>query len=208
MHSNTTVVNTVQYQPPKHQSQLVELVGKRCIVSCYMDSYLVKVLWDTGAQSCIINGQWCQEHLPHTVIRPISELLEEDTLTIMAANDTPIPYVGWIEVSFKLESDWNTLQVPVLVSSDPAVASDPIIGYNVIEAVVSQKKTKTKEERKQLAYKVSKAFSITVRTAQNVVKLIQSGSAPDTGVACTGRKRVPLPANRVSTIFIRAHVNG
>lgn len=95
-----TAVNTVQYLPSKHQSQLVGLIGKRCIVNCYMDSHSVKVLWDTGAQSCIINVSWRQQYLPHTVIRPIAELLEHDTLTVLAANDTPIPYVGWIEVSF------------------------------------------------------------------------------------------------------------
>lgn len=115
MHQNVAAAaNTVQYLPSKHQSQLVGLVGKRCIVSCYMDNQPVKVLWDTGAQSCIINESWRQQHLPHTVIRPIAELLEDDTLTILAANDTPIPYVGWIEVSFQLNNDKNKLQVPIL----------------------------------------------------------------------------------------------
>lgn len=98
-----------------------------------MDSRSVNVLWDTGAQSCIINESWRQQYLPHTVIRPIAELLDDDTLTILAANDTPIPYVGWIEVSFQFVNDKNKMQVPILVSSDPAVASDPIIGYNVIK---------------------------------------------------------------------------
>lgn len=70
-----------------------------------MDNQPVKILWDTGAQSCIVNEPWCQQHLPHTVVRPIAELLEEDT--VLAANDTPIPYVGWIEVSFRLDDDRN-----------------------------------------------------------------------------------------------------
>lgn len=139
--------------------------------------------------------------MPHTVIRPIAELLENDTLTVLAANDTPMPYVGWIEVSFQLDNEKNRLQVPILVSSDPAMASDPIIGYYVIEAVIN-KEAITRGEQKHLAHKVSKAFSITMKTAQNVVKLVQQGFDPDTGV-----KRVVLPANQVSTIYIRAHVN-
>lgn len=125
-----------------------------------------------------INNTW-----PHMVIRPIGELLEGDTLTVLAASDTLIPYVGWIEVSFWLDDDRKELRVPILASSDPAVASDPIIGYNVIEAVINEEGKKTKEERKQLSHKVSKVFSITVKTAQNVVKLMPSGSDPDTSVA-------------------------
>lgn len=208
MHQDVAVaVNTVQYLPSKRQSQLVELIGKRCIVRCNMDSHPVKVLWDTGAQFCIINESWRQQHLPHTVIRPIAELLEEDTLTVLAANDTPIPYVDWIEVSFQLDNDKIGLQVPILVSSDPAVASDAIIGYSVIEAVINKKEAKTRGEQRQLAHQVSKAFSITVKTAQNVVKLVQRGLDPDTGVVRTGGKRIVLPANQVSTIYVRAHLN-
>ena len=181
------------------------------MVNCFMDNHPVEVLWDSGAQSSIVNEPWRLNHLPHTVIRPISELLGDETLTVLAANDTPIPYIGWIEVSFQLDSDptmSSDLQVPILVSSDPAVASDPIIGYNVIEAIINRNEGKTQGGRKHLAHKVSKAFAITVRIAHNVVRLMQnSGSGPETGMARTGGKMVPLPANQVSTVYIRAHVS-
>lgn len=106
-----------------------------------MDNHPVKVLWDTGAQSSIVNDPWQLKHLPHSVMRPISQLLEEETLIVLAANDTPIPYTGWIEVSFRLDSDHHRvsdLQVPMFVSSDRAVASDPIIGYIAVEAVINR----------------------------------------------------------------------
>ncbi|CAI5647716.1 unnamed protein product [Oreochromis niloticus] len=180
-------------------------------MNCFMDNRPAKVLWDSGAQSSIVNENWRQNHLPHTVVRPISELLDNETLTVFAANDTPIPYIGWIEVSFRLGSDLSPtseLQVPILVSSDPAVASDPIIGYNVIEAIVNQEEVKTKGGRKQLAHYVSKAFEITVRTAHNVIKLVQNSSeGPETGVVRTGARRVPLSANQVTTVYVRAHVS-
>ena len=99
----------------------------------------------------------------------------------------------------------SDLKVPILVSSDPAVASDPIIGYNVIEAIINRNEGKTQSGRKHLAHKVSKAFTITVRIAHNVVQ--SSGSGPETGMACTGGKMVPLPANEVSTVYIWAHVS-
>ena len=207
----SSALNSVQYLPPKHQSRLVGLVGNRCMVNCFMDNQTVKVLWDTGAQSSIVNESWRQIHLPHTVIRPISELLEGETLTVVAANDTPIPYIGWIEVSFRLDDNshmTSNLQVPILVSSDPAVASDPIIGYNVIEAIINRHEGKTRDGRKQLTNKVSKAFAITVKTAHNVVKLMQNSvPGPETGVVRTGGKAVLLPANQVTTVYIRAHVS-
>lgn len=46
-----------------------------------------------------------------------------------------------------------------------------------------------------------------MKSAQNVVKLVQRGSDLDTGVAHTGGERVVLPANQVSTIYVGAHVN-
>lgn len=62
---------------------------------------------------------------------------------MLAANDTPIPYIGWIEVSFRLNSDLSPtseLQMPILVSSGPAITSNPIIGYNVIVKSLSIRK--------------------------------------------------------------------
>lgn len=154
VHKDTeAAANTIQYLPSKHQSQLVGLVGRRCIVNCHMVDHPVKVLWDTGAQSCIINDSWHQRHLPHTVIRPIAELLENDTLTVLtvlAANDTPIPYIDWIEVSFQLDDERDKLQIPILVSGDPAVASDAIVGYIIIEAVINGEERQTQRKNKNI----------------------------------------------------------
>jgi len=96
----------------------------------------------------------------------------------------------------------------MLVSSDPAVANDPIIGYNVIKAVVNKDAGRTALEKKELAHKVSKAFSTTVKTAQMVMKLMQHRDAhQDAGVARTGWKRVFLPAKQVTTVQVRAHIS-
>lgn len=111
------------------------------MVNCYLDNHPTEALWDTGAQSSVINDHWRQQHLPHTTIRPIKELLGEENLTVHAANNTPILYLGWIEVNFTLAGGPHAvteLRIPLLVSSDPAVADDPIIGYNVIETVIQQ----------------------------------------------------------------------
>lgn len=54
-------------------------------------------------------------------------------------------------MNFKLPGELTTaieLRVPILVSSDPAVADDPIIGYNVIEAFINRKEGRTAIGRK------------------------------------------------------------
>ena len=67
----------------------------------------------------------------------MDELLgEKETLIGRAANQTPIPFSGWVKIRFQLCSNSSLhpeLLVPVLVSNEPGVAEPPIIGYNVIE---------------------------------------------------------------------------
>ncbi|XP_071315101.1 ubiquitin carboxyl-terminal hydrolase 12-like isoform X2 [Trachinotus anak] len=125
----------------KHKQQPVSLVsplGKKCLVNCMLDSVAVEALWDSGAQATIINETWRAEHLPHTILRSLQELLGPDacSFTLTAANQTEISLIGWVEVNFKLynrEKETEALTVPILVSSDPGVAKRPIIGFNVIE---------------------------------------------------------------------------
>ncbi|RXN17604.1 Retrovirus-related Pol poly from transposon [Labeo rohita] len=121
--------------------RLLNIIGKRCLVRCQLNDITVEALWDTGAQASIINADWRKQHLPHTTVRPIEELLGPGTLTGLAANHTEVPFDGWIEVSFQLSDDGGTegtLQVPMLVASDASVAENPIVGYNVIEEIIGR----------------------------------------------------------------------
>ena len=113
------------------------------MVKCTFDNVPVSALWDTGAQATVINDKWRVEHLPNSIIRAIDELLGPVPLNGLAANQTEIPFMGWVPVEFKLsmsDTASSNLLVPVLVSSDPNVAEDPIIGFNVIEEVVKELK--------------------------------------------------------------------
>lgn len=88
---------------PKRKAQLLNLIGKKCTVNCYLDGVPTQVLWDTGSQVCLINEKWRKEHLPHTKVRDTEEILGPGTLTGKAVNQTDIPFSGWIEVKFQLE---------------------------------------------------------------------------------------------------------
>lgn len=180
------------------------------MVSCRFNGQLVEALWDTGAQACIVNDVWRQQQLSDTVIHPLEELLGEATLTGLAANNTEIPFIGWVEINFQLNGGpFSTplLKVPMLVSSDPTVAEDPIIGYNVIEEIVKRMEDTPERRERKMLHIMSSAFSITRKEAQTLLKLIQSGEQEVTvGVVKNGRKLVYLPANQVTTIMVRAHV--
>ena len=67
----------------------------------------------------------------------MTELLDsEDLLDLRAANNTPVPFVGFAELTFELSNVpvGDVLTVPFLVSNTSM--TNPIIGYNVIEQIV------------------------------------------------------------------------
>ena len=123
----------VTHLTPKQSSQIAKLVGKRCTINCKLDGISTKALWDTGAQVSIISEQFLRRHFPGAKLRNISELLDCE-LDLTAANGTPIPYKGFIELTFQLKHEQDPIFVPFLVTTEDI--SLPLIGYNVIELCV------------------------------------------------------------------------
>ncbi|KAI2652210.1 Retrovirus-related Pol polyprotein [Labeo rohita] len=90
----------------------------------------------------------------------------------------------------------------MLVSADPYVAEQPIIGFNVIEAVLSQKRGHMSE--RDTICEVSRAFSVPFKTAKLVLKLIQSTDfGCEAGIVQTGRRQIHLAANQVTTALVK-----
>ena len=72
-----------------------------------------------------------------TGVRPLSELLGDRELDLTAANGEPIPYDGWVELTFNLpgNDDPNlAIRVPFLVSQ--VSLARPIVGFNVIKELI------------------------------------------------------------------------
>lgn len=196
----------VQYLPSMHQAKLIDLIGKRCLVQCQLDDVAVEALWDTGAQASIINDEWRKQHLPDSQVRSLEELLGEEPLVGLAANQTKIPFTGWVEVQFKLTDPHTeeTLLVPMLVSGDSKVAEQPIIGFNVIEELLSRwDKGMRKSDAIQ---KVSRLFSVEVKSARSVLKIMHPTNASlNVGTVQVGKRGIRLAAEQVTTIFASAH---
>lgn len=192
---------------PCKNAKLLNLIGRKCLVQCLLEGVPVEVLWDTGAQASVINEEWRKANIPHRAVRPLHELLDSCTLVGLAVNQTEIPFSGWIEAEFNLGKDSSTtssLLVPILVSTDPQVAEQPIIGFNVIEAVLSQNRDHQTE--KDIICNVSRAFSVTFKTAKLVLKLIQSPNfSVDAGIVQTGKRQIHLAAKQVTTVLVKVN---
>lgn len=123
---------------PKQQARVARLVGNKCSVHCRLNGKSVTALWDTGAQVSMISEDFLQNQLLITNVNDIKDLLGvKETIKLQAANGTPIPYSGWVELKVKLESDDNhEILVPFLITKQNI--GPPIIGFNVIELIVKE----------------------------------------------------------------------
>lgn len=184
------------------QAKLKALFGKKCIGNCFFDGVATTALWDTGSQVTIINESWWRSCLSHTTLCSMDELLEEDeTLVGKAANQTPIPFAGWVELTFALGSNRGPqpeLHVPILVSNEPGVAEPPIIGYNVIELIV---KNGMEQHPEVTPAVVSDAFSIDCNKTNVLIQLVQSHDKHDKdGVVKVGGQKTVIPAGQTREI--------
>lgn len=198
----------ISHITPKCQSKLLNLIGRKCLIWCSLDGIATQALWDTGSQVCLINEEWRKKHLPGTKIRAVEDILGPGTLTGKAVNQTDIPFAGWIELKFQLGIESRSqpeFRVPVLVSCEPGVAEEPIIGYNVIEALVNLD-MEVAPSADIIIDAMSSAFSCDSKKAEALMKLIKSND-PDSSVCAVrvGRQRVIIPAGQ--TIGVRCCVH-
>lgn len=144
----------------KKQSTVTELVGKKCLINCYLQGNETQALWDTGSQISAIDEVWKADYLPYIKLRHITEIVDSnDPLQIEAANGTKMPYVGWVEVKFQLAAGSEEFIVPVLVIKGNKQPR-PIIGFNVIERIVlnSQEDQSNDIQMERLIKTVKMAF--------------------------------------------------
>ena len=191
---------SVSLLSPKRRTELLSLIGKKYVITCLIDDIETKALWDTGSQVCLINETWRQQNIPHAAVRNLAEILGTDRLDGRAVNQTPIPFSGWVEVTFKLPSNSTKqleLSVPVLVADGDGVAEQPIIGYNVIEQVLA----KGIAPPCAVTEAVSAAFSFDCKKAEVFLKVMKRGD-DEIGEATVkvGREMKSIPAGQTKTV--------
>ena len=190
----------VSHLTPSEHAKVVGLVGKKCMVKCLLNDCECEMLWDTGAQVSIISVEFFQRHLGQMAIKQLSELLDTN-LNLTAVNGTKVPYIGWVEVKVKLtppssDNDQEELLVPFLVTSEKLDC--PILGYNVIEELLSQEQNPTPT--------IYKSFPETdKRKLDALVNFIQGSSSDAICKVRTGRKDVIIPKDSTVVVSCRAN---
>lgn len=182
-----------------------ELVGKKCLIRCFLHRLKIQALWDTGSQVCAIDEVWKESHLPDVPLRDVAELIDPlDPLQIEAANGTEMPYIGWLEVSFKLTASDDELLIPMLVLKGNQQQC-PIIGFNVIERLVLDSQDQTKHgDKEKLVKAVRMAFPhLRKNKAQVFIHAVSAGQTYEYNVR-TVSERVSVPKR--SSIQIECRV--
>ncbi|CAM4327730.1 unnamed protein product [Leuciscus chuanchicus] len=187
----TTYTNLIPFQ---RHPRLENLIGPRCALGHRVAS-----------QVTIINEEWKNTCFPHIATRSLSELLDEgETLIGRAANQTDIPFSGGVELKFQLGPKRGAqaeLLVPVLLSSEQGVGQPPIIGYNVIQQLV----TKGMEQYPDIIPEVVKeAFSCDCKKAVVLIRMMQKGDqVGKEGIVKVGRINTVVAAGQTKTVKCR-----
>lgn len=127
--NENNVSNSENELTPKSKNKLVKLIGEKCTVTFEVEGQREALLWDTGAQVCLVGQKWLDEHFPGKKIRPISDLVDEK-LRVKSASGDDIQFRGYVELEICPPNSSTTTGVPFLVTASEL--RTPILGYNVI----------------------------------------------------------------------------
>ncbi|KAL1249450.1 hypothetical protein QQF64_020455 [Cirrhinus molitorella] len=127
-----------------------------------------------------------------------SNILEApSTLNLIAANGIDMPFIGYVEVTFRLVSPTShhtELVIPILVAKGQNL-SHPIIGFNVIEQIVNSiKQVQPSTVNNNMLEKTVKATfpSLKRSKVQTFIKLVSAQSSCEYTVKTTkGNVNVP-----------------
>ena len=162
------------------------------------------VLLDTGAQVSIISLQELTKCLTETKLNKIKDLLDPGAkLELTTANGTVLPYLGWVNVKCELKGDTkgtSIIDLPMLVTESPL--DHPIIGYNVLEQLVSKCDTNSKTE--EIISVLSDSLpDVVVGNLNSLVDSIRSGSDPYLCSVKTGKRDIIIPAGEAKKVACR-----
>ena len=149
---------------------LIRLVGERPMVSIYLNVMEVNGLWDTGAMISLINEEHLLQHFSDIPLYSVSEFTGSESLILTTVNQSSLGVKGVVILNFGVEKGQKLFQIPFLVTS--AKISNPIIGYNTIEHLVTHFKEKI--DLSSSLMKVIGNFSN--EKVENMVHLLEMGA--------------------------------
>ena len=128
---NIAVYNS--FYTPKQRNQLVNLIGRKSTVNCFLFDINCKILWDTEANVSVISKSYVRQKFPYLKIRELRKILDNtDNFQEIWGNQRKLPYDGWVKVEVFLNNkSQNSVTVHFLVTSENL--EYPIFGTNAIE---------------------------------------------------------------------------
>ncbi len=187
---------------PRQYTRVAKLVGNKCSIKCHIDGQAVTALWDTGAQVSIVSETFIHNLSLTNKIKNVEELLGvQNSVELKAANGTPIPYCGWVELSVRLDETQPDILVPFLVTKENI--GPPIIGFNVIELII---KEATLNSNETFVQSIKKSFDTC--KGENVQALIDLISVNEPDYFCEVKCRkgdILIPKNQSVNVPCRAN---
>ena len=186
----------------KDEAKVPSLVGESCLINCQLNGQVTSLLLDTVAQVSIIDIEGLKNYHSNTVVRSLDEILDDcDSFRVQWGNTADIPITGWGDmiVTIGEESNWGSVHVPFLVTTEKL--QQPILGFNAIEVIMdAQKNTEALVKRFSMLFKSSNTDNV-----KQFVHLIQPSDDKQALVRVRG-KNVIIPAGRIVQVPCNADV--
>jgi len=196
----------VSHIDPQKHDKLIRLVGNRYLLDGKINGQKTQPLFDSGAQVSILPRWWLSQYEPHLKIRNVSELLDEnEQLVLKTADNSDLPFLGFVELDFQLPhwKDTQAIKVPFLVPETQV--DNIIIGYNVIEEILMNPNKYDLTESDILSNLQHLMPSVSQSKVKGIVQLIQTQNREFFCDVKTSKNIVKLPGG--SSINVSCRVN-
>ena len=187
----------------KDEAKLASLVGESCLIDCQLNGQVTSLLLDTGAQVSIIDIEDLKNYHSNTVVRSLDEILDDcDSFRVQWGNTADIPITGWGDmiVTIGEESNWGSVHVPFLVTTEKL--QQPILGFNAIKVIMdAQKNTQALVKMFSMLFKSSNTDKL-----KQFVHLIQEPFNDKQALVKVRGKNVIIPAGGIVQVPCKADV--
>eukprot|EP00794_Sanderia_malayensis_P011482 gene11482-12679_t len=195
---------------PHQQASIVKLVGQKCAVNIKLDGLNTQGLWDTGAQVSVISKEHVMNSFPSKQIHKIEDLLPAaEEVKLYAANGTPIPYEGFIELELELSSE-NVGNKPVIVPFfvTTGALDLQIIGYNTICELIKDKDGIIQTANQAIINQIKASFPSLTDTHDSkiLINLIKESTEQDYVCSMkTPKRNMVIPKGSMLSIACRGN---
>lgn len=94
---NLCSVHCTQSTKYSSTQTIVQLIGKRCTVSCFINGEPIELLLGSEVQVIMVSKAWLESAFPHLEIQLLQPLFANQSIEISATNGTTVPLDGWVE---------------------------------------------------------------------------------------------------------------